>query len=173
MPYAHSHCHLSLPLIVICSLSALIQSVMFAIATFDDVPTTGYDQLSNLRRQADKVPASPTATHLPVLYTPVRPSQQLASEDQLYRRKDSNWCVSPSPLFTTAPRFQKGLLSLAGSTGLMFKRRGSQSATRTTLAARRSRAACFAMYSSCCCIRSLLVKRADRYTAACACLLLV
>ena len=50
-------------------LSALIQSVVYCIATSDEIVTSSYDQICNLRRQCDK----------------------LAGQDQLYRRRADNW----------------------------------------------------------------------------------
>ena len=50
-------------------ISALIQSVVYCIATSDEMVTSSYDQICNLRRQCDK----------------------LAGQDQLYRRRADNW----------------------------------------------------------------------------------
>ena len=50
-------------------LAALIQCILFALTTSDDAQTGSYDQVSNLRRQAEK----------------------MAAVDQLYKRKDANW----------------------------------------------------------------------------------
>ena len=53
------------------SLSALVQAVLYVIATAEDVATNAYDEICNLRRQTEK----------------------LAAQDQLYKRKDNSWYV--------------------------------------------------------------------------------
>ena len=61
----------ALSLLYMHSLSALVQAVLYVIATAEDVATNSYDEICNLRRQTEK----------------------LAAQDQLYKRKDSSWCV--------------------------------------------------------------------------------
>ena len=92
----HTLTAISHSLFLICSLSALIQSVMFAIATFDDVPTTGYDQLSNLRRQADKVPRASLPSHPPALYTPFGPHNSLHRKTSSIGAKTATGAYPPS-----------------------------------------------------------------------------
>ena len=92
-------------------LAGLIQCLLFALSNCDDAPTDTYDQVCNLRRQAEK----------------------LAAQDQLYKRKDvSGSSLDPGiPLAHYSPEDRDWLRRLLGSSGPMFKRPGRQFARLT------------------------------------------